>query len=160
MAGKPLTARQAAVLELLRHHLHAHGRPPTQRELTVLLGVRSTSVPRLHLQALQRKGYVRLTGGSRGIELTEQSRVPAEGLALLGQVPAGQPLEAVEQVETRYALGALFPKADYLLRVRGESMKEAGILDGDLVAVRRTDEARHGEIVVARLDGEDTIKRL
>jgi repressor LexA len=161
MTDNPLTDRQQGVLDQLRRHLHQHGRPPTLAELTRLLGVRSTSVPRLHLKALQRKGYVRLTRGSRGIELTDKARPPAEGLPLLGQVPAGRPVEALEHAEHYLGdLRALFPTADYLLRVRGDSMRDAGILDGDLVAVRRVDEARHGDIVIARLNGEDTLKRL
>ncbi len=156
-----LTPLQSRLLGLLRDHLRTAGRPPTLSELARSLGVKSVSTPRFHLKALERKGYLRLTAGSRGIELIGPAPTGETGLPLLGRVPAGTPLEAVEQVETHLtSLRELFPDADYLLRVQGDSMRDVSILDGDIIAVRRVDTARHGDIVIARLNGEDTLKRL
>jgi repressor LexA len=154
----PLTARQQAVLDAIRRHLDMHGVPPTRAELAAAMGFRSPNAAEEHLRALARKGAIALTpGASRGL------RVKAEppGLPVVGRVAAGSPMLAVEQLEGRLMLdGALFrPRADYLLRVRGESMSGAGILDGDLLAVHRAGEARDGQIVVARVDGEVTVKR-
>lgn len=156
---KPLTHRQQQVLDAIRGHLENSGRAPTLTELARALGLRAHSAVLYHLRTLERKQAIRLLGGSRGIELLQPN--PERSLPLLGRVPAGPPSEAIEHTEARVAgVRELFPEADYLLRVEGESMREAGILDGDLIAVRRIEEARHGDIVVARLNGEDTVKRL
>ena len=153
-----LTPRQQQVLALIREHIAAHGLPPTRAEIAQALGFRSTNAAESHLRALARKGVIELvSGSSRGIRLAE----PSDGLPVVGRVAAGQPILAEQHVETHYRLDpALFrPRADYLLRVRGMSMREAGILDGDLLAVHRTPEASNGQIVVARLDDEVTVKR-
>ena len=153
-----LTPRQAQVLEAVRRFLREEGRPPTRAELARVMGFRSPNAAEAHLRALARKGALEiLPGASRGIRLREE-----EGLPVVGQVAAGSPILAQEHIETRYALDPrLFrPRAHYLLRVRGMSMREAGILDGDLLAVHRSAEARDGQIVVARLGDEVTVKRL
>lgn len=154
-----LTPRQQQALEAIRHAIEATGRPPTQWELAKALGLKAQSAVTFHLRALAQKGVIRLRGGSRGIELAGAAPAPDAGLPLLGRVPAGQPLEAIEQLEASLDLRSLFPGANYFLRVQGDSMIEAGIFDGDLIAVRRTEEARHGDVIVARLQGEDTVKR-
>lgn len=157
---KPLTIRQAQILEFIRHTLEAEGAPPTLAEIARAMGVASTHGIRGHLQALERKGAIELVAGAaRGIRLTEDAQL---GLPIIGRVAAGQPIVAEEHIESRCKLGPeLFQhKADYLLRVQGMSMRDAGILDGDLLAVRRTPEAYPGQIVVARIDGEVTVKRL
>lgn len=180
MATK-LTARQAQVLNLVRRAILATGRPPTRAELAQALGFRSANAAEDHLKALARKGYLKLTAGSsRGIQLTplddaaRSAPSPAEAAApayreanwttlpLIGRVAAGAPILATEHIEAEIPITAhLFTaRADYLLRVHGTSMQNAGILDGDLLAVQRTPEARHGQIVVARLGEEVTVKRL
>lgn len=156
-----LTPRQTEILELIRRHLAETGFPPTRAEIARRLGFRSANAAEEHLRALARKGAIELLAGtSRGIRLREDS-VPATGLPVVGRVAAGSPILAAEQVEARYAVDpALFrPTADYLLRVRGLSMCDAGILDGDLLAVHATPEAKSGQIVVARLGDEVTVKR-
>lgn len=155
-----LTPRQQQVLEAIRRAIETTGRPPTQWELARTLGLKAQSAVTFHLRALAKHGVIRLLGGSRGIELVDSETVPPQGLPLLGRVPAGLPLEAIEHPEATLDLGSLFPGADYFLRVQGESMIQAGIFDGDLIAVHRTEEARDGDIVVARLRDEDTVKRL
>lgn len=154
-----LTRRQQQVLAAIRRTLEVSGRPPTQWELAEALGLKAQSAVTFHLRALAKLGAIRLRGGSRGIELVDEGRVPGSGLPLLGRVPAGQPLEAIEHLEASLDLRDLFPGADYFLRVQGDSMIDAGIFDGDLIAVRRTEEARHGDLIVARLGDEDTVKR-
>lgn len=154
-----LTPRQQQVLKAIRHAIDATGRPPTQWELAKTLGLKAQSAVTFHLRALAKRGVIRLCGGSRGIELVDAGPLPGPGLPLLGRVPAGQPLEAIEHLEAALDLRALFPRADYLLRVQGDSMIEAGIFDGDLIAVQRTEEVKHGDIIVARLRDEDTVKR-
>jgi len=152
-----LTPRQSQVLELIRQFAAEQGYPPTRAEIATALGFRSANAAEEHLKALARKGAIELLpGASRGIRLTG-----AEGLPVVGRVAAGSPILAEEHIEDRYALGGeLFhPRAHYLLRVRGMSMRDAGILDGDLLAVHRTAEATNGQIVVARLDDEVTVKR-
>jgi repressor LexA len=164
----PLTARQQQILDWIRGYLEATGMPPTRAEIAGGLGFSTPSSAEDHLQALARKGAIEiLPGASRGLRLKELPGVPLQGtLPLVGRVAAGQPILAVENIESRYRVDpALFsPRADYLLRVRGESMQDAGILDGDLLAVHRTREARNGQIVVARIGGtggdEVTVKRL
>jgi repressor LexA len=152
-----LTARQAEVLQLIADFLQATGFPPTRAEIAAQLGFRSANAAEDHLRALERKGYIEiLPGASRGIRLRESL-----GLPVVGRVAAGNPILAEQHIQARYQLDpALFkPRADYLLKVRGMSMRDAGILDGDLLAVHRTADARSGQIVVARLGNEVTVKR-
>jgi repressor LexA len=164
---RALTARQRQILDWIRAHMEATGMPPTRAEIAAGLGFSTPSSAEDHLQALARKGAIELLpGASRGLRLKDAAW-PAQGtLPLVGRVAAGQPLLAVENIEARHRVDpALFsPRADYLLRVRGESMRDAGILDGDLLAVHRTGEARNGQIVVARIANasgdEVTVKRL
>jgi repressor LexA len=156
-----LTARQAQVLELVREAIENSGMPPTRAEIATALGFRSANAAEEHLRALARKGAIELLpGASRGIRLKDASRDSA-GLPLIGRVAAGRPILAEENIQGRYQLDpALFrPRPHYLLQVQGMSMKNAGILDGDLVAVHRTPEVRSRQIVVARLDDEVTVKR-
>ncbi|KAB7627459.1 transcriptional repressor LexA [Alkalilimnicola sp. S0819] len=156
-----LTPRQQQILELIRGFIADTGYPPTRAEIARTLGFRSANAAEEHLRALARKGMIELrAGASRGIRLLEKE--PEEpGLPVIGRVAAGSPLLAQEHVERHCPLAPeLFqPAADYLLRVRGMSMRDAGILDGDLLAVHRSHEARNGQIVVARLDDEVTVKR-
>ena len=162
-----LTARQRQILDWIRGYLETNGMPPTRAEIAIGLGFSTPSSAEDHLQALARKGAIEmLPGASRGLRLKEMPGMPLQGaLPLVGRVAAGHPILAVENIESHYRVDpALFsPRADYLLRVRGESMHDAGILDGDLLAVHRTGEARNGQIVVARVGGpggdEVTVKR-
>lgn len=154
-----LTRRQREILDLIRDHIEEQGCPPTRAEIADLLGFRSANAAESHLRALARKGVIELTPGtSRGIRLSEAA---AGGLPLVGRVAAGAPILAEEHIEGRYRVDPdLFrPAPDYLLRVRGDSMRDIGILDGDLLAVHGTKEARNGQVVVARLDNEVTVKR-
>lgn len=153
-----LTARQAEILNLIRAHLEDNGMPPTRAEIAQALGFRSANAAEGHLRALARKGVLELVpGSSRGIRLLDTE----PGLPVVGRVAAGQPILAEQNVETHVPLDpAMFkPKAHYLLRVQGMSMRDAGILDGDLLAVHRSPDIRNGQIVVARLDDEVTVKR-
>jgi repressor LexA len=162
MAPLPLTVRQQEILDWIRTRIEATGMPPTRAEIAAGLGFRTASSAEDHLRALAKKGALELTpGASRGLRLTELPDLPGTGLPLVGRVAAGQPILAAEHIETRLRLDpSLFtPRADYLLRVHGLSMKNAGILDGDLLAVRKSAEARSGQIVVARLGDEVTVKR-
>lgn len=157
-----LTSRQRQVLELIQNHLDETGFPPTRSEIAGMLGFRSANAAEEHLRALARKGAIELLKGtSRGIRLLQRQRQP-QGLPVVGRVAAGSPILAAEQIEDRHAVDpALFhPPADYLLRVQGTSMRDAGILDGDLLAVHSTRQAENGQIVVARLGDEVTVKRL
>ena len=152
-----LTARQQEILDFIRNTVEVLGAPPTRAEIAQAFGFASHNAAEEHLRALAKKGLIVLEPGSaRGIRLVEQL-----GLPLIGSVAAGSPIMAVENVQARYALDAtLFrPRADFLLRVRGLSMIDAGIFDGDLLAVHRCNEARNGQIVVARLDEDVTVKR-
>jgi repressor LexA len=152
-----LTPRQQEILDFIRNNVEMLGAPPTRAEIATAFGFASHNAAEEHLKALAKKGVIVLEPGSaRGIRLVEQL-----GLPLIGSVAAGSPILAVENVQGRYALDAsLFkPRADFLLRVRGLSMLHAGILEGDLIAVHRCAEARNGQIVVARLDDEVTVKR-
>jgi repressor LexA len=158
----PLTTRQQQILDWIRAHLETTGMPPTRAEIAAGLGFRTASSAEDHLRALARKGALEITPGtSRGLRLTEPSVLPGTGLPLVGRVAAGHPILAAEHIEARVRIDpALFaPRADYLLRVHGLSMKNAGILDGDLLAVHRSAEALPGQIVVARLGDEVTVKR-
>jgi len=159
----PLTARQQQILDWIRAHLEATGMPPTRAEIAAGLGFRTASSAEDHLRALARKGAIELTpGASRGLRLAELPELPGTGLPLVGRVAAGSPVLAAEHIERHVRLDpALFtPRADYLLRVHGLSMKNAGILDGDLLAVHKGADARSGQIVVARIGDEVTVKRL
>ena len=152
-----LTPRQSEILDLIRQRVDQTGYPPTRAEIAKAFGFRSPNAAEEYLRALERKGAIEIQpGASRGLRLTGPTGVP-----LIGRVAAGSPMLAEEHVEGRYRIDrSLFkPRADYLLRVRGLSMRDAGILEGDLLAVHRTREARTGQIVVARLDGEVTVKR-
>lgn len=152
-----LTSRQARVLQMIRDFIQASGFPPTRAEIASALGFRSLNAAEDHLKVLARKGFIEmLPGASRGIRLAEGA-----GLPVIGRVAAGSPILAEAHIQGRVQLDPqLFkPRADYLLRVRGMSMRDAGILDGDLLAVHRTYEARTGQIVVARVNGEVTVKR-
>lgn len=174
-----LTPRQQQILDLVRRSIERTGAPPTRAEIAEILGFRSANSAEEHLQALARKGVIELIGGtSRGIRLkadqlrmlrrknapSEQLELPMPGLVqlpLIGRVAAGSPILAQEHVESHYAVSASLFSAppDFLLRVKGLSMRDAGILDGDLLAVKKTSEARNGQIIVARLGDEVTVKR-
>src|SRR4029077_1291178 len=147
----PLTARQQKVLDWIRRHLEATGMPPTRAEIATGLGFSTASSAEDHLRALAKKGALLLTpGAARGLRLADMPELPGTGLPLVGRVAAGHPILAAEHIEAHLQLDpTLFaPRADYLLRVRGLSMRDAGILDGDLLAVHRTGDARSGQIVV------------
>lgn len=153
-----LTARQAQVLDLIRRHILDTGYPPTRADIATELGFKSPNAAEEHLKALARKGAIEMIPGtSRGIRLPEPV-----GLPIVGRVAAGSPILAQEHIDDVCDLpGSFFrPRADYLLKVKGDSMINAGILDGDLLAVHKADDARDGEIVVARIDDEVTVKRL
>jgi repressor LexA len=168
---RDLTARQQEILALIKQHIASTGFPPTRAEIAASLGFRSPNAAEEHLKALARKGVIELTSGaSRGIRLKlfpdSQDASPsavqlALSLPLVGRVAAGSPILAQEHVESSYALDpSLFDeRPDYLLKVRGMSMRDAGILDGDLLAVRRAQEARNGQVVVARVGDDVTVKR-
>jgi len=156
--SEKLTPRQAEILQLIRDSVEASGAPPTRAEIAKFFGFRSPNAAEEHLRALARKGVIALEEGrARGIRLLVDL-----GLPLIGRVAAGSPILATEHVQGRYQVDPTMfkPRADYLLRVRGMSMRDAGILDGDLLAVHQTTEVRSGQIVVARLHDEVTVKRL
>ncbi len=153
-----LTARQAEILELLRTHLRETGFPPTRAEIAAHFGFSSPNAAEEHLRALERKGAIEiLPGASRGLRLLEP-----EGLPVVGRVAAGAPILAEQHIDGHYRVdpGVFRPQAHYFLRVRGSSMRDAGILEGDLLAVHRSAEARTGQVVVARVNDEVTVKRL
>ena len=153
-----LTPRQAEILKLIEDYTENSGYPPTRNEICEAMGFRSPNAAEEHLRALARKGVIEMIpGASRGIRLKQEPGVP-----VVGRVAAGSPILAAEHIEGRYQLDpSLFaPRADYLLKVKGLSMRDAGILDGDLLAVHRTTEFRTGQIVVARLHDEVTVKRI
>jgi repressor LexA len=152
------TDRERQVLEFLRAYTRQHGYAPKLREIAEHLNISSRGVVHRYLKALEHEGIIAIERDrSRGIRLTEEA-----GLPVVGRVAAGSPILAVEHIEDHYQVDPrLFsPRADYLLRVQGMSMREAGILDGDLLAVHKTPEAKSGEIVVARIEEEVTVKRL
>ncbi len=156
---KNLTPRQSEILDFIQQTQQRSGMPPTRAEIADHFGFSSTFAAGKHLQALAKKGVLELLpGASRGIRLID---APGSGLPLIGRVAAGAPVLAEESIEDHISIDMrLFrPQADYLLRVHGMSMRDAGIHDGDLLAVHRTPEAENGQIVVARLDGEVTVKR-
>ncbi|HEX7027777.1 MAG TPA: transcriptional repressor LexA [Gammaproteobacteria bacterium] len=151
-----LTAIQLKILDFIKASLAERRMPPTVREIAEYMGYRSDNAAYQHLQALQRKGVLELEGRSRGIRL----RVPL-GLPIVGQVAAGAPILAEEHIAGYLPVtSCLFRKpADFLLRVKGDSMRDAGILDGDLLAVHKTRQVEQNQIVVARLEDEVTVKR-
>ena len=174
-----LTARQQQILELIQSAISRTGAPPTRAEIAIELGFKSANAAEEHLQALARKGVIELVSGtSRGIRLKSdtlrsinetRSKLHALSLPglsqlllpLIGRVAAGSPILAQEHIDQTYYLeSSLFQhKPDYLLKVRGMSMRDAGIIDGDLLAVQSSKEAKNGQIVVARLGEEVTVKR-
>ena len=175
-----LTARQQQILELIQSSIANTGSPPTRAEIATELGFKSANAAEEHLQALARKGAIELVSGtSRGIRLKSHNRAQSAAgfteqlsekmsqfqqsllLPLIGRVAAGSPILAQEHIDQSYLIqSSLFDrKADYLLRVRGMSMRDAGIMDGDLLAVQSTREAKNGQIVVARLGDDVTVKR-
>ncbi|WP_024872166.1 transcriptional repressor LexA [Tolumonas lignilytica] len=160
---KQLTPRQAEVLALIRSAVQQTGMPPTRAEIASELGFKSANAAEEHLKALAKKGVIRMMPGtSRGIQLLTDEEPEEEGLPLIGQVAAGEPILAQQHIETHYQIdGSLFhPRADFLLRVHGMSMKNIGILDGDLLAVHKTTQANNGQVIVARVgDDEVTVKR-
>jgi repressor LexA len=156
-----LTPRQRQILDFIREQVEESGMPPTRAEIALALGFKSANAAEDHLKALKRKGVIDLVPGtSRGIQLKDTMR-DQMGLPLIGRVAAGRPILAEEHIEARYQVDPkLFhPQPHYLLRVQGMSMKDIGIMDGDLVAVHRTPEVRNRQIVVARLENEVTVKR-
>ncbi|MFZ6691929.1 transcriptional repressor LexA [Undibacterium sp. SXout20W] len=172
-----LTARQEQILNLIKDAIQNTGFPPTRAEIATELGFRSTNAAEEHLQALARKGVIEIAAGtSRGIRLLESElsnhitgtsfnlshpAITQFSLPLVGRVAAGSPILASEHIEASYQVDpALFSaRPDFLLKVRGMSMRDAGILDGDLLAVKKTDSARNGQIIVARLGDDVTVKR-
>jgi repressor LexA len=161
-----LTERQSEILKLIRELTEVSGFPPTRAEIAERMGFRSVNAAEQHLRALEKKGAIEISSGaSRGIRVREGKPAGRLGrlleLPVIGRVAAGSPILAEEHVQGRYQVDPnLFtPRADYLLRVRGMSMRDAGILEGDLLAVHRTQEARTGQVVVARLADEVTVKR-
>lgn len=153
-----LTARQAEVLELIKRHIEESGMPPTRADIAKELGFKSANAAEEHLRALARKGAIEMiAGASRGIRLPENNGIP-----IVGYVAAGYPVLAEEHVDDYCDIAPSFfsPRADFFLRVRGESMQDIGIMEGDLLAVHKTHDAVNGDIVVARVDDEMTVKRL
>lgn len=158
MSKDTLTARQAEILDLIRSYVAEEGCPPTRAEIADILGFRSPNAAEDHLRALERKGVIELVpGASRGIRLLDEDY----GLPVVGRVAAGEPILAEQNIEDYCQVEAdtFHPRADYLLRVKGDSMKDIGINDGDLLAVHHTPHAENGQIVVARIDDEVTVKR-
>ncbi len=162
-----LTERQSEILKLIRELTEVSGFPPTRAEIAERMGFRSVNAAEQHLRALEKKGAIDISSGaSRGIRVRDNRPAARHGrlleLLVVGRVAAGSPMLAEEHIQGRYQVDPnLFtPRADYLLRVRGMSMRDAGILEGDLLAVHRTEEARSGQIVVARLGDDVTVKRL
>ncbi|OCG01601.1 MULTISPECIES: transcriptional repressor LexA [unclassified Gilliamella] len=163
---RPLTERQQQIYDLIKENIQTTGMPPTRAEIAQKLGFRSANAAEEHLKALAKKGAIEMiAGSSRGIRLLLEQPDDAsdfEGIPLIGKVAAGSPILAQEHIESHYQMSpALFkPQADFLLRVEGMSMKDIGILDGDLLAVHKTQDVKNGQVVVARIDDEVTVKRL
>ncbi|MGO2132880.1 MAG: transcriptional repressor LexA [Halomonas sp.] len=172
--SRPLTSRQQNVYDFIIKTMNDMGYPPTRAEISRALGFRSPNAAEEHLRALERKGAIRMIRGtSRGIRLPSKENIPADStggedtpagqaeLPIIGEVAAGSPILATEHIDRYCPLPPEFftPRADYLLRVRGLSMKDIGILEGDLLAVHRTERIRDGQIVVARLEDNVTVKR-
>jgi repressor LexA len=158
-----LTANQRRVLAMIRDYLEQHGHAPSLREIAEHFGLKTHSSAQDYVEALVRKGALERGSHHRGLSLPQRMRVPAAAsLPLVGRVAAGSPIMSEGNIEANYAVDPMLfrPRADFLLRVVGMSMRDAGILDGDLLAVHRTPSAENGRIVVARLDDEITVKRL
>ncbi|WP_394173871.1 transcriptional repressor LexA [Thalassotalea litorea] len=158
---RPLTKRQSQIFDLIKEKIADTGMPPTRAEIADFFGFKSANAAEEHLKALAKKGFIEmLPGTSRGIRLADEHNEEL-GLPLIGRVAAGEPILAQEHVEDRYQIdGNLFhPSADYLLRVNGESMKDIGIMDGDLLAVHQTTDIHNGQVVVARVEEDVTVKR-
>jgi repressor LexA len=154
-----LTTRQTEVLDFIKSYIDEIGYPPTRADIAKELGFKSANASEEHLKALARKGAIEMIPGtSRGIKLPDSQN---EGLPIIGRVAAGNPILAEEHIEDYCELPATFfsPNADYLLQVCGDSMIECGIMDGDLLAVHRTQNITDGDIVVARIEDEVTVKR-
>ncbi len=154
-----LTARQQEVLDLIKNAIVTSGFPPTRAEIAEQLGFRSPNAAEEHLKALARKGAIEMMpGASRGIRIIEEQPL---GLPIIGRVAAGEPILAQEHVEDHCEIPASWfkPNADFLLEVHGESMINVGIMDGDLIAVHKTEVARNGQIIVARVEDDVTVKR-
>lgn len=154
-----LTARQEQVLQLVKRHIEDTGYPPTRADIAQELGFKSANAAEEHLKALARKGAIEIIpGASRGIRIPDMQ----SGIPIVGMVAAGAPILAIENVEEFCDVSANFfsPRADFLLRVRGDSMVDVGILEDDLLAVHRTQDVHNGQIIVARVDNEVTVKRL
>lgn len=154
-----LTARQQQIFDLIRDHLEETGYPPTRAEIAKTLGFRSANAAEDHLRALARKGVIEMIpGASRGIRIVEQF----SGIPIVGRVAAGDPILAEQNIEDYQDLPpeTFYPSADYFLRVHGQSMVDVGIMDGDLLAVHQQPIAENKQIIVARVDGEVTVKRL
>lgn len=157
-----LTARQQQIFDLIRDHIQTTGYPPTRAEIAEHFGYRSVNAAEQHLKALEKKGVIEIVKStSRGIRLMDDI-ASHRGIPIVGDVAAGEPILAQQNVEDYLNVDAAMfsPPADFFLRVRGDSMRDAGILNGDLLAVRSTPEAQDGAIVVARIDDEVTVKRL
>ena len=151
-----LTAQQIKVFDVIKESLQSNGYPPTRAEIAKILDFKSVNAAESHIKALVKKGVIeKVTGSSRGIKLVEE----ISGIPLIGSVAAGSPIMAYENVEKTIHSNPLNKSVDFFLRVQGESMIDAGILDNDLVGVRKTKNAENGEIVVARLEDEVTLKR-
>jgi repressor LexA len=156
-----LTKRQSEVLSIVRKLINTTGRPPTRTEISDQLGFRSANAAEEHLRAIARKGFIELIPGtSRGIRLID-NKMSINTLPVVGRVAAGHPILAIENIEENYVIdpSVFHPRADYLLRVEGLSMQDVGILDGDLLAVKSTQDVSNGQIVVARINDEVTVKR-
>ena len=154
-----LTARQQEVLDLIKKAIVTTGFPPTRAEIAEQLGFRSPNAAEEHLKALARKGAIEMMpGASRGIRIVEEQQL---GLPIIGRVAAGEPILAQEHIEDHCEIPASWfkPNADFLLEVQGESMINIGIMDGDLIAVHKTETARNGQIIVARVEEDVTVKR-
>lgn len=155
-----LTKRQAEVLDVVQTYIDEMGTPPTQAEIAQTMGFSSKNAARDHLLALEKKGYIKIHGDkNRAIQILSPAN---DEVPLIGHVAAGQPIEAIENIDRMLPVpkGLFVKRPTFLLRVRGDSMKNVGILDGDIIAVKKTDTADLGQIVVARIDDEVTIKRL
>lgn len=161
-----LTVRQQEILDFLKQWIAENGMPPTRAEICAALGFRSPNAAEEHLRTLERKGAIEMMpGSSRGIRILGDDDAANDeefGLPLIGKVAAGTPIQAQENIVGRYPVSPLMfqPRADYLLQVKGMSMKDVGIMDGDWLAVHKTQNARNGQIIVARIEGDATVKRL
>ena len=151
-----LTAQQIKVFDVIKESMQNNGYPPTRAEIARILDFKSVNAAESHIKALVKKGVIeKVPGSSRGIKLVEE----ASGIPLVGSVAAGSPILAVENIEKTIPLNPLTKAVDFFLRVQGNSMVEAGILDNDLVGIKKTNNAENGEIVVARIDEDVTLKR-